>query len=111
MLVVIVTPSLVLMIRVSTVRQSVLKSGYYAVRALRTGGGTGFYAALAGLVVAFHVGREERAGEVRAIVKTTARKEKRRSTHDPLQHGLILAAILFVLGLTGLVIVAICCLC
>ncbi len=32
---------------------------------------------LAGLVVAFHVGREERAGEVRAIVKTTARKEKR----------------------------------
>ncbi|XNM81308.1 NADH-quinone oxidoreductase subunit NuoK [Escherichia coli] len=39
------------------------------------------------------------------MVKTTARKEKRRSTHDPLQqHGLILAAILFVLGLTGLVI-------
>ena len=29
----------------------------------------------------------------------------------PLQHGLILAAILFVLGLTGLVTVAICCLC
>lgn len=34
----------------------------------------------------------------------TVRKEKRRSAHDPLTHGLILAAILFVLGLTGLVI-------
>ncbi len=34
----------------------------------------------------------------------TARKEKRRSAHDPLTHGLILAAILFVPGLTGLVI-------
>ncbi|QPG07899.1 NADH-quinone oxidoreductase subunit NuoK [Klebsiella pneumoniae subsp. pneumoniae] len=31
-------------------------------------------------------------------------KRKRRNTHDPLTHGLILAAILFVLGLTGLVI-------
>ena len=39
---------------------------------------------LAGLVVAFHVGREERAGEVLSNRKTTARKEKRRSTHDPL---------------------------
>lgn len=29
----------------------------------------------------------------------------------PLTHGLILAAILFVLGLTGLVIRRICCLC
>ncbi len=63
MLVVLFTPFSVLTIKVSTVRQSVLSSGYYAVRALRTGGGTGFYVLLAGLVVAFHVGREERAGE------------------------------------------------
>ncbi len=59
---------------------------------------------LAGLVVAFHVGREERAGEVLSNRKDDSAKRKRRSTHDPLQHGLILAAILFVLGLTGLVI-------
>ncbi|STL75453.1 NADH dehydrogenase I subunit K [Escherichia coli] len=54
--------------------------------------------------VAFHVGREERAGEVLSNRKDDSAKRKRRSTHDPLQHGLILAAILFVLGLTGLVI-------
>ncbi len=59
---------------------------------------------LAGLVVAFHVGREERAGEVLSNRADDRAKEKRRSAHDPLTHGLILAAILFVLGLTGLVI-------
>lgn len=59
---------------------------------------------LAGLVVAFHVGREERAGEVLSNRKATARKENGGARMIPLQHGLILAAILFVLGLTGLVI-------
>lgn len=38
---------------------------------------------LAGLVVAFHVGREERAGEVLSNRKDDSAKEKRRSTHDP----------------------------
>lgn len=59
---------------------------------------------LAGLVVAFHVGREERAGELLSNRTDDRAKEKRRNAHDPLTHGLILAAILFVLGLTGLVI-------
>ncbi len=59
---------------------------------------------LAGLVVAFHIGREERAGEVLSNRLNDSDKRKRRNTHDPLTHGLILAAILFVLGLTGLVI-------
>ncbi len=39
---------------------------------------------LAGLVVAFHVGREERAGEVLSNRKDDSAKEKRRSTRDPL---------------------------
>lgn len=39
---------------------------------------------LAGLVVAFHVGREERAGEVLSNRKDDSAKRKRRSTHDPL---------------------------
>ncbi len=111
MLVVIVYAILVLTIRVSTVRQSVLKQWVLPVRALRTGGGTGFYAAARRSVVAFHVGREERAGEVLSNRKTTARKEKRRSTHDPLTTWTVLAAILFVLGLTGLVIRRNLCLC
>ena len=55
-------------------------------------------------VVAFHIGREERAGEVLSNRLNDSDKRKRRNTHDPLTHGLILAAILFVLGLTGLVI-------
>lgn len=38
---------------------------------------------LAGLVVAFHVGREERAGEVLSNRKDDSAKRKRRSTHDP----------------------------
>lgn len=59
---------------------------------------------LAGLVVAFHVGREERVGEVLSNRTDDRAKRKRRNAHDPLTHGLILAAILFVLGLTGLVI-------
>lgn len=59
---------------------------------------------LAGTVVAFHIGREERAGEVLSNRLNDSDKRKRRNTHDPLTHGLILAAILFVLGLTGLVI-------
>ncbi len=59
---------------------------------------------LAGLVVAFHVGREERAGEVLSNRKDDSAKEKRRSTHDPLTTWTDPAAILFVLGLTGLVI-------
>lgn len=59
---------------------------------------------LAGLVVAFHIGREQRAGKCWLTVRRTRRKVRRRSGHDPLQHGLILAAILFVLGLTGVMI-------
>ncbi|MBW6055074.1 NADH-quinone oxidoreductase subunit J [Escherichia coli] len=60
---------------------------------------------LAGLVVAFHVGREERAGEVLSNRKDDSAKKKNGGARMiPLQHGLILAAILFVLGLTGLVI-------
>lgn len=59
---------------------------------------------LAGLVVAFHVGREERAGEVLSNRKDDSAKRKTEEHMIPLQHGLILAAILFVLGLTGLVI-------
>lgn len=59
---------------------------------------------LAGLVVAFHVGREERAGEVLSNRKDDSAKENGGARMIPLQHGLILAAILFVLGLTGLVI-------
>ncbi len=60
---------------------------------------------LAGLVVAFHVGREERAGEVLSNRKDDSAKRKNGGARMiPLQHGLILAAILFVLGLTGLVI-------
>lgn len=60
---------------------------------------------LAGLVVAFHVGREERAGEVLSNRKDDSAKRKTEGARMiPLQHGLILAAILFVLGLTGLVI-------
>lgn len=59
---------------------------------------------LAGLVVAFHVGREERAGEVLSNRKDDSAKRKTEEHAIPLQHGLILAAILFVLGLTGLVI-------
>ena len=61
-------------------------------------------AAAGGPVVAFHIGREERAGEVLSNRLNDSDKRKRRNTHDPLTHGLILAAILFVLGLTGLVI-------
>lgn len=60
---------------------------------------------LAGLVVAFHVGREERAGEVLSNRKDDSDEKKNGGARMiPLQHGLILAAILFVLGLTGLVI-------
>lgn len=60
---------------------------------------------LAGLVVAFHVGREERAGEVLSNRTDDRAKKKNGGTRMiPLTHGLILAAILFVLGLTGLVI-------
>lgn len=57
---------------------------------------------LAGLVVAFHIGREHKPGDVMGA--SDSAKRKRRNKHDPLQHGLILAAILFVLGLTGLLI-------
>lgn len=39
---------------------------------------------LAGLVVAFHVGREERSGEVLSNRTDDRAKRKRRSTHDPL---------------------------
>lgn len=39
---------------------------------------------LAGLVVAFHVGREERAGEVLSNRTDDRAKRKRRSAHDPL---------------------------
>lgn len=39
---------------------------------------------LAGLVVAFHVGREERAGEVLSNRADDRAKRKRRSAHDPL---------------------------
>ncbi|STV14142.1 NADH-ubiquinone oxidoreductase subunit J [Klebsiella pneumoniae] len=60
---------------------------------------------LAGLVVAFHIGREERAGEVLSNRLNDSDKRKNGGTRMiPLTHGLILAAILFVLGLTGLVI-------
>ncbi|VDZ89972.1 NADH dehydrogenase subunit J [Lelliottia amnigena] len=60
---------------------------------------------LAGLVVAFHVGREERAGEVLSNrTDDRAKKKNGGARMIPLTHGLILAAILFVLGLTGLVI-------
>ncbi len=60
---------------------------------------------LAGLVVAFHVGREERAGEVLSNRADDRAKRKNGGARMiPLTHGLILAAILFVLGLTGLVI-------
>ena len=59
---------------------------------------------LAGLVVAFHVGREERSGEVLSNRTDDRAKRKRRSTHDPLTTWTDPAAILFVLGLTGLVI-------
>lgn len=60
---------------------------------------------LAGLVVAFHVGREERSGEVLSNrTDDRAKKKNGGARMIPLQHGLILAAILFVLGLTGLVI-------
>lgn len=59
---------------------------------------------LAGLVVAFHVGREERAGEVLSNRADDRAKENGGARMIPLTHGLILAAILFVLGLTGLVI-------
>ncbi len=60
---------------------------------------------LAGLVVAFHIGREERAGEVLSNRLNDSDKTKNGGTRMiPLTHGLILAAILFVLGLTGLVI-------
>lgn len=60
---------------------------------------------LAGLVVAFHVGREERAGEVLSNRADDRAKRKTEGARMiPLTHGLILAAILFVLGLTGLVI-------
>lgn len=58
---------------------------------------------LAGLVVAFHVGREERAGEVLSN-RADDRAKNGGARMIPLTHGLILAAILFVLGLTGLVI-------
>ncbi len=60
---------------------------------------------LAGLVVAFHVGREDRMGEVLSNRADDRAKRKNGGARMiPLQHGLILAAILFVLGLTGLVI-------
>ncbi len=59
---------------------------------------------LAGLVVAFHIGREERAGEVLSNRQGDSDKENGGTRMIPLTHGLILAAILFVLGLTGLVI-------
>ncbi len=104
MLVVIVYAILGVTIKVSTVRQSVLKQWVLRCSALRTGGGTGFYAAARGSGCAFHVGREERAGEVLSNRKDDARKEKRRSTHDPLTTWTDPRAILFVLGLTGLVI-------
>lgn len=39
---------------------------------------------LAGLVVAFHIGREERAGEVLSNRLNDSDKRKRRNTHDPL---------------------------
>lgn len=38
---------------------------------------------LAGLVVAFHIGREERAGEVLSNRPNDSDKRKRRNTHDP----------------------------
>jgi NADH-quinone oxidoreductase subunit K len=59
---------------------------------------------LAGLVVAFHIGREERAGEVLSNRVNDSDKKNGGTRMIPLTHGLILAAILFVLGLTGLVI-------
>ncbi len=50
--------------RVSTVRRLTPKK--WALRCLgrTSGGGAGLHAAAGGLVVAFHIGREERAGEV-----------------------------------------------
>ena len=41
---------------------------------------------LAGLVVAFHIGREERAGEVLSNRPNDSVKRKRRNTHDPLNN-------------------------
>lgn len=57
---------------------------------------------LAGLVVAFHIGREHKPGDVMGA--SDSAKENGGTSMIPLQHGLILAAILFVLGLTGLLI-------